>query len=330
MDTLFVESDANECSQDLYKFVLEESFGMRLICDFASLSEYREAMIDNPMWELLIDKFDKIEYNVNLEGDVLTDRFYESLWEQNLFLLTLNEDVCNELSCARGYIYVSSANIEKAWNPIKLIRENSTLKVTQDKNFPTELKFDSWEKLKERILPLTSLIIFDRYILCDNSNQKLKDNLFVVLKMFCINKLTKPLNLTIISEFDSDYQLKNAYQKIQEFLAQNGIENVSLSLIDHDKGKYPVDFEGLHSRQILTNNIRIKCEDSFNLFKANGKVNNDADIHFKFNLSNKNHPFFEKEINHLKRYVGRLNNVDESSTLARKTYYYRDKVNYLF
>jgi hypothetical protein len=330
MEKLFVEYDLDEYSSDLLQFIKSETFGVTLICDFSSISEYKEAMLDNPLWELLLDKSDKIKFNTNIENDVFEDTFYQRLDEQNLFLLSLDEVACEQLSEYRGYVYVSSANIGNAWKPIKLIRENSTLKVTKEQSFPEILKFDNWSKLEDRYLPLTSMIIFDKYILCDKSNQKLKDNLYKLLKIFCSNKLAKPLKLTIISEFNSDNQIKSAYDQIIQYFGENDIGNVELNIIRHDKNEYPSDFEGLHSRQILTNNLRIKCEDSFNLFKANGKINNDADITFSFNMSFNSSAFFEKEVKHLKRYIGKLKNKADDCQVSQKMYFYLDKENYLF
>lgn len=330
MEKLFIENEENECSIDLFQFVRDDTFGVTLLCDFASSIEYKKAMEENPLWEILLDKSDKIKYNTDLESKVFDDDFYNNLGEQNLFLLSLDEFSCKELSARRGYIYISSSNIELGWKPVRSVRNDSTLKVTLDKSFPDRLKFNSWQKLEEKCLPLTSMIIFDRYIVGDKKNQRLTDNLFRILSMFCRNTLVKPLKVTIISEFNSDEHIKAAYDKISEFLKASDIGNVEINIIRHDKNAYPNDFEGLHSRQILTNNLRIKCEDSFNLFKENGKVNNGSDISFGYSMSFNSSVFFEKEIKDLKRYVGNLRNKSLETNVIPRVYFYTDKENYLF
>jgi len=331
IDNLFIESEKDEYTIDLLKYIKSEINDFKLICNLSSSLEYEKAMIDNPLWELLLDKFDKIKFNINLETEIFTDIFYDNLDEQNLFFVSIDETECERLTKERGYIYITSSNIPKTWNSIKLIRDSGVFKVTTVSNFPENLKFNCWTKLENSILPITSIIIFDRYILCDKSNQKLSDNIFKLLKIICRNnELLKPITLTIITEFDNDNQLIMAHSKIIDFFKHNSITNTKLNIIRHDKNKYPIDFEGLHYRLILTNNIRIKCDDSFNFFKPNGKVNNDADLHITFNLSYPNHYFFEKELKHIKRYVSKIENLDKKVSLPDKIFVFEDKDNYLF
>ncbi len=330
MDTLFIEADNDENCLDLIQFLKKEIFGVTLICDFSSITEYQAALIENPLWEMLMDKYDKIKFKPDLNAEIQTHEFYKSLNERNLFLTSLDEITCKKLSEERGYLYISSFDISQSWRPLKVIRSKTTFKVTNDENFPESHKFDSWSKLDDYCLPLTSIVIFDRYILADKSNQKLKDNLFEILKKLCRNNLSKPINLSIISEFERDDQIMSSYEKIESFLQENSISNIKLNILRHDKNYYPPNFEGLHSRLILTNNLRIKCDDSFNFFKSNHKINNDADLHFTFHMCKSFKCFFDKEINDIKRYISRLENKEAETGLANKIYYYKDKDNYLF
>lgn len=330
MEALFVDDSKDEFYFDLNSFIREEVHGVTLICDFSSIDEYQSALLGNPLWEILMDKCDRIKFRPDLNQDLKNENFYQSLSEENIFLTSLTVEECEELSKARGYIYLSVADISRSWEPIKFIRHNGVFKVTNDPHFPNEMKFDNWAKLDRFCLPLTSVVIFDKYILGDKSNQKLKDNLFKILEKLCTNSLLKPLNVTIISEFESDEKIDKSYRVIEKFFAENSISNIKLNVIRHDKNKYPTDFEGLHYRLILTNNLRIKCDDSFNFFKSNGKVNNDADIHLAFHMSRKSKCFYEKEIKHLKRYISRIDNLDESVDLQNKIYFCFDKNNYLF
>ena len=330
LDTLFIESDKDEYHTDLFNFLKDEIFDFKLICDFNSITELTTELKENPLLEMLMDKFDNVKFNPNLNTDIEDEFFYTGLNEQNIFLTSFTYEKCVDLSKKRGYIYVSSHDISKSWKPVKYIRDNDSFKVTNDDLFPSPMKFDNWDCLDKFCLPLTTILIFDKYVLADKSNQKLKDNLFKLLEKLCNNKLLKPLNLTIISEFDSDDKIVSAYQKIQSYFNEKAITNVKLNILRHDKNKYPRDFEGLHYRLILTNNLRIKCDDSFNFFKTNGKVNNDADIILSFNMSHKRKCYYEKEINHIKRYVSRLENHSSDILLPNKIYYYTDKENYLF
>ncbi len=330
IDSLFVTCDSNEEEKDLSSFIQHDFFGYKLICDFQNIDEYEIALKDNPIWELLMDKYDNIEFNPSIKVDVMHDEFYKNLDEQNIILLPLEENVCENLTLERGFIYVPLLNIEKHWKKIRIARNNVKFKVTNDQIIPEPVRLNCWSKLLEFVSPITSIIIFDRYILLDESNGKLKDNLFKLLKMLCSNKkLKRPLDLMIISEFNNDDDLIKAYEKVNSFLHSSNLKHVNLNIVKHHKSNYPKDFEGLHYRTVFTNYFKFKCDDSFNFFKSNGKVNNDADLSITFNLDSKERPFFEKEIKDLKKYISKLKNIDPKVKLANKIYFHKHKNNYL-
>lgn len=330
LDTLFANSDKDEYHRDLNSFLKNEVFDVRLICDFESIDEFTEALIDNPFWELLMDKNNEVHFNPQLNSDLNDNDFYEKLSEENFFFSSLSLKACKLLSVTRGYIYISSEDISSSWKPIKFIRENSLLKVTNDANFPTNKKFDDWDKIDNYIVPSTAILIFDKYIFSDSTNQKLSDNLFKLLKKLCLNnKLLKPITLTIISEFANDKKVFEAYEKLETFFIHEKVYNVRFNVIKHDKSKYPLGFEGLHYRLILTNNLRIKCDDSFNFFKRNGRINNDADIHISLLMCRVRRCFYEKELGQIKQYISSLKNLAIENKFIDQIFYHPDKMNYL-
>ena len=331
IDGLFVEYDKNNNTIDLSTFIKEDFFGYDLICDFKTIEDYKLAAKENPIWESMMDKYDGSSLNQNLKKDIYEGRFYQNLDEHNIFLVDLPEEQCDKLISEKGYLYIQLSNISKNWDSIRRIRNQLKLKVTLDNKIPQQMRFDCWSKITSLKIPLTSIVIFDRYILGDESNQKLNDNLYKVLSGLCnLPELTKKVNLTIISEFKSDKDILNAYDKLSKYLVSIGISNIKLNIIKHHKRNYPEDFEGLHYRLIITNYFKVKCDDSFNFFKQNGKINNDADLYVTFNLDSSNKPFFEKELNDIKRYLGKLKNLSPDNLLAEKIYFLHDKDNYLF
>jgi len=331
LDSLFIESDLNENNSDLFDFLHKEIFDFTLICNLSSTEDYAKALIDNPLWEILLDKFKNIVFKINLIEEIEEDGFYKKLDEQNIFLLSINENKCETYSSQRGYIFISSNNISKSWCKIRAIRKNGLYKVTNEASFPNDFRFDCWSKIENFTLPLTSIIIFDKYIFCNKSNQKTSDNLLKMLNYLCFNQeLLKPISLTIISEFERDNQITDAFELVDTYLKSHSINNVDLNIIRHNKSQYPADFEGLHYRVIFTNNLKIKCDDSFNFFKPNGKINNDSDINVTFNFNRHQKTFFDKEIKHLKRYVGKINNFPNVDENIDKVYYHKHKNNYLF
>lgn len=330
IDFLFVMDDSNPDFKDLSNFINSEYFGYKLICDFENMEEYIEASKENPIWEMLMDKYSSVQFNPNINKEIHTDVFYDVLDEQNVFLISENEFNCDKLINERGYVFVSKDCVSRHWAKCRLARSNYKFKVTNDNIIPDQNRLDCWTKLSEFSSPLTSIIIFDKYILNDKTNQKLKDNLYKLLELFFVNnKIKKGIDLTIISDFKDDQDVINAYNNIDSFLALNNFTNVKLSIIKHDKAYYPSNFEGLHYRTIITNYFRFKCDDSFNFFKSNGKINNDAELNITFNLDIGNRPFYDKEIKDLKRYISKLQNFPPETQIPNKINYHKCKTNSL-
>lgn len=330
IDTLFIDSDRSDDHKDLFNFIQTDFRGYDLFCDFKSLTDYLEAAEENPLLELMMDKFNKIYFDENINSTAVKEEFYNSIGEQNIFLMDLDEDTCQNLINESGYIWITVSNIPKFWENIREIRNSKKFKVTTDNLIPEPMRFNCWSKALNNGIPLTSAIIFDRYILKEESDKRFTDNLFKILDFLCNNKnLKKQIDLTIISDFKTDKDLIDAYSKIETHLRTKNYLNINLNIIKHKKAKYPSNFEGLHYRLILTNFFKIRCDDSFNFFKRNGNIHNDADLYVSFNLTSSNKPFYDKEIRDIKRYISCLKNHPPEVNLNEKIFYYKDKSNCL-
>lgn len=320
-----------ENTDDLYRFLTADFRDYTLICDFKDIDEYQKASSENPIWELILDKIDKIVFDKNLQTKLDNDKFYKKIGEHNLFLTNLNKDTCQTLTDERGYLYFCTDNIKDNWNVFRQCKNSFKLKVTHSKLIPDPIKLDTWEKIEKFSHPLTSIVIFDKYILKDSSNQKMIDNICPLLEKILGKKpALKTINITVITELKTTEKFKEKHELISEWLKKKGIENFSLNIIKHHKRLYPSDFEGLHSRFILTNCFHVSATDSFNFFKSNGKVNNDVDVIFNFSFRKENAFFYKKELNDLRRYVSSLSNNPTSMDEECKETYFPSKDNYLF
>lgn len=67
LDTLFLTQDENKTRSDLYSFIIQDFSGYDLICDFSNYEEYKSAMEENPIWEIMLDKFNNIEYTPEID-----------------------------------------------------------------------------------------------------------------------------------------------------------------------------------------------------------------------------------------------------------------------
>ena len=328
IEDLFLTQDENELRKDLYEFLNTDYSGYHLICNFKNQIEYEKALNENPIWEIIIDKFETIEYKeaIKIELECKSKNNIHSL-----FLLNISKEDCESLTSKFGHLIISNNNLEEKWATFYSLRKGVQYKVTKSELIPDSIKMDNWTKMNQFYNPINSVIIFDKYVLNDSSNQKMVKNLFPLLELILVDKKNiLPVKITIITEpKEFGYCIKDRHKSIIEYLKTKGITNFNLNIIKHYKEFYPRDFEGLHSRFILTNYFHFKSDDSFNYFKNNGKINNDADIRISFNLNKNNDCFYKKELNDLRKYLSKINNNADAPKEKHKLMFYPNKENLL-
>ncbi|WP_024479276.1 hypothetical protein [Cellulophaga baltica] len=328
IEDLFLTQNDNELRKDLYEFLNTDYSGYHLICNFKNQIEYENALNENPIWEIILDKFETIEYKKALKIE-LECKSQKNI--HSLFLLNISKENSESLTSKFGHLIISNSNLEEKWAPFYSLRKGVQYKITKSEMIPDSIKMDNWSKMNQFYNPINSVIIFDKYVLNDSSNQKMVKNLFPLLELILVDKKNiLPVNITIITEpKEFGYCIKDRHKSIIKYLKTKGITNFNLNIIKHYKEFYPMDFEGLHSRFILTNYFHFKSDDSFNYFKNNGKVNNDADIRISFNLNKNNDCFYKKELNDLRKYLSKINNNADAPKEKHKLMFYPNKENLL-
>ena len=226
--------------------------------------ELQQHSEENPFIEILLDKLLNITYLYDLENILINDKIKGYCNPRTIILCNLNDVDCNSRLGNSGLLYFNLNNLNK-WEFFNDIIYSKSLKVSCDSNIPNEYKFIEWSNITKFVKFCNSVIIFDKYIFCDKSNQKIQDNLFLFLENL-LQLNNRHFQITIISEFDKD-DIITHHQRTNSYLISKGITNFDLNLVHHTKALYPRNFEGLHSRFILTNYLHILANDSFNFFK---------------------------------------------------------------
>jgi len=323
LDDLFLREDE---FKSFIKFLKKNFRNYNLIINHIDDIALKKHSIENPLIEILLDKIENITFLNNLEIILLNNEIGNYCSKRSIIICNLDDNDCNSKLEKTGLLYFNLNNLNK-WELFNEIVYSKSLKVSSDSNIPTEYKFINWSDITKYMKYCNSIIIFDKHIFVDKSNQKIKNNLFKLLENI-LNTNKNYLQITIISEFENDDILKY-HTQTKLFLNNQGLTNFNLNLIHHTKAFYPRNFEGLHSRFILTNYLHILSNDSFNFFKENGRFNNLADIELKFNLTTKNKFSFEKDLENIKTYILKTKNEPNSPNLTLKCTYFKNKNNCL-
>ena len=327
LDNFFIcYSEKNIYHSDIVKF-FKKIKGFNLVINFKDFEEFEICCIENPLLEYLINEtVPEITFNPDLKSQILDMDFYEKdKYPFKLFFIEKSEEENEKLIYDFGYEYISTQNMEDRWANYLSDREDFKLKVTKDKEYPEELKFDSYEKIKKYKHPINAILFFDLYMLSNTKNQQIDDNFIQLLKSlvdFIPNKTS--IDIQIVTEkFHLEIKkLKGQLEKkIGEFIP---IEKFNLSIIRHSKKHYPKNLQGLKPRRIYTNYFTFASDDRFTYFKPNGGVNKLSTFWADFNFNYVNWLSTSKDLKEINLYKSKLPFYDQEGVL------YSDKKEHAF
>lgn len=333
LDNFFIGYDESNIYQaDVLKF-FRKLKGFQLVINFNNQDEFEKQVVENPILELLINEFiPEITYIPDLKSKISEEDFYlKDTYPFKIFFAE-NSDECNQnLLLDFGYEYISTSNLSERWKCYYSEREDTRMKVRKKNDYPEELRFDSYEKLKKFCHPINCILVFDLYVLSNTpGKQEIKDNLIPLLKnliSFVPRKLK--LQIQIVTEkfypWDSPKDIKTIYDELKRLLLTFlPVDSFELSIVRHHKKQYRKNQQGLSFRRIFTNYITIESDKSFTYFKTNGSVNTLSNINFVNTFDSKNWKSTSLEINEIGNYVTLLPMNDEYDLL-----YYKSKINRL-
>lgn len=323
VDELFIRE---EDFKSFINFIKKKFRNYILITNFINEDDFFEYSKENPLLEILIDKFDKIKFKTDLDKLIQDKSILKKLSKRTIILSDASDSICNDYLNNHGCLLFNLSLLGN-WKLYEDILELKSLKVTSDKNYPLNLKFTGFKDFTKYFQFCDTLIIFDKYIFEDKTDQKLSNNLYLLLEEILVGK-TK-MDIMIISEFKEN-EITEKYNDLDKYLKQKNFSNYNINLIHHNKAFYPRKIEKLHSRFILSNYTYIRSNDSFNFFKDNGEFNNLVDIDIMFNLTTENSFSYLKDLNTTKIYVSKLKNEPNCSKKNLRITYHENKLNNLF
>jgi len=321
LDEIFVLS---ENFQNVIEFIKQHLFGFDLICDFKSEEELKESFNENPLIEFIIENINSIKYNPNLKNDIISNVIFDKIGENNIFLICIDTLSINKIKRVKPYLFYNQDNLIDFDKFLAQNNNTKILKVSKDQTIPSDLVFQNWTNLDFCFKNINSLIILDNYILSESKSCTLQDNFLSLLDE--ISKSKYELFLTIITEFKDFEDLNSKYNSINKYIKDNNYK-IEINLINHQKHFYPRDFEGFHSRFILSNYYYIISTDSFSYFKPNGKIINSADLIISCNLFKSGNILFRKELKSINEYFKKIVNDDQSPSKLLKLMYHPTKIN---
>lgn len=322
LDELFIRE---EDFTSFIKFLKKKFRDYILITNFIDEDDFFKCAEENPLLEILIDKFDKIKFKTDLSSLIQDKSILKKLSKRTIVLCNADDNICTDYLDNHGCLFFNLSLLQN-WELYEDIMKSKSLKVTTDKKYPSQYKFTDFKDFTKYFRFCDSLIIFDKYIFGDKTDQKLKNNLYKLLEEILFNKAQ--MEITIISEFHEEEIVKK-YNELNEYLNSKNINNYNLNLVHHNKAFYPKKNEKLHSRFILSNYVHIRSNDSFNFFKDNGEFNNLVDIDIMFNLTTQNSFSYLKDLNTTKIYLSKIKNEENCPNKNLRITYYKNKLNAL-
>uniref|UniRef100_UPI004048F49D hypothetical protein n=1 Tax=Flavobacterium sp. TaxID=239 RepID=UPI004048F49D len=322
VDDLFIREDE---FKSFLKFIKKHFRNYTLITDFQNEEEFMKHSNENPILELLLDKFKKIKYITNLKSLLEDKSILNHTSNRSIVISNIADNICNDYLDNHGLLFFNLTLLKK-WSLFDDVIFSKSIKVTHDAAYPNNLRFSNFIDFTKYLKYCTSLIIFDKFLFEDKTDQKISKNLYPFIES--VLKSNDKMEIMVISEF-KDEKILQYHENLHNHLTNKGFSNYKLNLVHHYKAFYPRKFEGLHSRFILSNYLHIRSNDSFNFFKDNGDFNNLADIDIKLNLTTENSFSYTKDLEAVKVYLSKIKNEENCPNKNLKVTFCKNKTNNL-
>lgn len=292
----FFKHNSTEEKKSVYdsflRFVKSLQRGFKLICDFEDNDELESFIINNPLLNEIEDRSPEYDLKPDLLQVIKQPSFYKNGSSLKIFFLESLSEISEQLEDNFGYSFISGANLEAKWKCFLTDKEINRYFITKNPGISDEEKFDSWSKLGDYRHPLNSIVIADKYILCDKYEQKINNNLKPLLReLIQGRKNLLPVDITIIAEQKQCKQQFEILKADLEDFFKNTVPNtlVNLTLIDYDdelkaflENKHGTDF---HDRRIITTYYWYEVGKGFNLFNHSNHLKpSNSKLYMGFNL----------------------------------------------
>lgn len=295
----------NEVIEDFYKKFLRKVRGVEVLINLSSINELKTLSQQNRFYNDLLEINPATTINCNWKYEIIDNNNLHIGNPIKVFLLS-NADDCEYLEERYGYLFINNDNLIEKWSPVRWDRE--VTKMTPGSR-DDEYGFNSWSRLEKEKHPFTELMILDRYVLEDKSNQRIIDNVVPLIKSLLNNhhSTTRAPKITIITKYREPKKLGEVLNRL------NGlIPNIELGIIHYDKKYAPnKNFIDEHDREIYTNYLKFECGSGWNIFKVNGRVNHRTTITIQSMLRNDVRNASVEAWKNLKEYKNRIKDGDQ-------------------
>jgi hypothetical protein len=207
---------------------------------------------------IIDDEFDCDSYITRHSQDLKFDLFFSADIEEST-------SICIDQN---NIFYANLDDYWEKWNRLSFQKMPKSLDVRASAE---KLVFDSWLLLSKYLQKSNSVVLFDRYVLSDNS--LIQSNIFKIIEEFeKIN--TNSYSFVIVTQGDQRNILNNkrVYEEVRNYI--DG-KNCKCRF-----GCVFITRPSEHDRTIITNYFRIGSGDSFNYFKSNGDIITKTSISF--------------------------------------------------
>jgi hypothetical protein len=211
---------------------------------------------------------------ISIENDFECDKHVESHCEKLKFDLFFSPNLkkyATELLDKNNIFYANIDDYWDKWNSLNYSRIPKSLDVRKSAE---ELVFKSWNNLNKYLQKSNSIILFDRYILSDNS--LIPSNLFKIIDEFEeINNDAYSFVIITQSDKRNPNNNKRGYSQVDDYIKEKKYKcKLACVFASHFGGGFE------HDRTIITNYFRVDSGDSFNYFLSKGDIITKTSISF--------------------------------------------------
>ncbi len=338
LEHFFVEYDmSNSTEFDFHHFLTVKARDFNLVTDFTDFDSLEMEVLENPIWETLIEKLPLIVFEPNLQTEIAQDTFYNQDSIFKLFCTTKSDTECKDLEDKYGYTYLNINTLKNKWAVYQSDRDDNPMPI----DTTSSPRFDNWMKLQTFKHPIRTMVIFDKYLFVNQVNQDINQNLLELFKNLIPDvALNQPLEILFLvakevngsKNIDKNNRLSSITttttsndriilmgQHIESFFVTNYHDlTVKISIAHYDKADDPTT-DKEHDRGIYTNYFFFEIGAGINLFDSSNALRNRStfNAHFLLKLPGKNVAF-----SGLRSFRDYITNVLTTNSNTSPNYFY--------
>ena len=329
---------------DFFRFLTEKAIGFCMTINVADEAALRIARKENPLIREILHHTAIVEYLPFLSLEIEQPSFYTSNSVFKLFCTTKTDIECKKLEQKYGYKYLNISNLKNEWALFQSDRDDASLPIDTTSN-PNE-RFDDWAKIRLFKHPIRSMIIFDKYLLVNQVNQDITQNLFKLFDNLLEDiTLANPLEILLLvskeihsrTNIDKNNRIlagtisiNDRIEKIGQYIEAHFNSNYvnlrpKITIVHYDNAEDPTT-DKEHDRGVYTNYFFFEIGAGINLFDSSNNLTKRSTLntHFLLKLPGKAVGF-----SGLRSFRDYIDNVVTSNSTTSLDYFYNYSGNLL-